>query len=45
MSGLSVVFFKNSFNQICLPNYTSYELFEKCLQIALKEGIHGFGLV
>ena len=33
-----------SFNQLCLPNYESYEQFEKALLLAIKEGSEGFGL-
>lgn len=33
------------FNQLGLPDYDTYEQFEKCLLIAIKEGNEGFGLV
>ncbi|KAK4320602.1 hypothetical protein Pmani_008539 [Petrolisthes manimaculis] len=33
------------FNQLCLPDYDSYEHFEKALLLAIKEGSEGFGLV
>lgn len=33
------------FNQLCLPDYESYEHFEKALLIALSEGTEGFGMV
>ncbi|XP_060532569.1 apoptosis-resistant E3 ubiquitin protein ligase 1 [Cylas formicarius] len=33
------------FNQICLPDYDSYEQFEKALLIAISEGTEGFGMV
>lgn len=32
------------FNQLCLPEYESYEQFEKALRIAINEGAEGFGL-
>ncbi|XP_052123862.1 apoptosis-resistant E3 ubiquitin protein ligase 1 isoform X1 [Frankliniella occidentalis] len=32
------------FNQLCLPEYESYEHFEKALRIAINEGAEGFGL-
>lgn len=31
------------FNQICLPNYDSYEQFQQSLNLALNEGSEGFG--
>ena len=34
-----------SFNQLCLPDYDTYESFEKALLLAIKEGSEGFGLV
>lgn len=34
-----------SFNQLCLPDYDSYEQFEKGLLLAIKEGSEGFGMV
>ena len=37
--------FLYSFNQLCLPDYDSYEHFEKALLIAIKEGSEGFGMV
>lgn len=33
------------FNQLCLPDYDSYEQFEKCLLLAISEGTEGFGMV
>ncbi|KAL1505257.1 hypothetical protein ABEB36_004860 [Hypothenemus hampei] len=33
------------FNQLCLPDYDSYEQFEKALLLAISEGTEGFGLV
>lgn len=33
------------FNQICLPDYDSFEDFERSLRIAITEGNEGFGLV
>ncbi|CAG7785471.1 unnamed protein product [Allacma fusca] len=33
------------FNQICLPDYDSYESFEKSIRIAINEGSEGFGLI
>ncbi|ODN02096.1 Apoptosis-resistant E3 ubiquitin protein ligase 1, partial [Orchesella cincta] len=33
------------FNQLCLPDYDSYESFEKALRIAINEGSEGFGLI
>ena len=33
------------FNQICLPDYDSYESFEKAIRIAINEGSEGFGLI
>ncbi|XP_063585141.1 apoptosis-resistant E3 ubiquitin protein ligase 1-like isoform X2 [Penaeus indicus] len=33
------------FNQLCLPDYDSYEQFEKALLLAIKEGSEGFGMV
>jgi hypothetical protein len=33
------------FNQLCLPDYDSYENFEKSLRIAVNEGSEGFGLI
>ena len=34
-----------SFNQLCLPDYETYEHFERALLIAIKEGSEGFGLI
>lgn len=34
-----------SFNQLCLPDYETYEQFEKSLIIAITEGTEGFGLI
>ncbi len=34
-----------SFNQLCLPDYETYEQFEKALLLAINEGSEGFGLV
>ncbi|XP_066257066.1 apoptosis-resistant E3 ubiquitin protein ligase 1-like [Euwallacea similis] len=33
------------FNQLCLPDYDSYEHFEKALLLAISEGTEGFGMV
>lgn len=33
------------FNQLCLPDYESYEHFEKALLISISEGTEGFGMV
>ncbi|XP_045123430.1 apoptosis-resistant E3 ubiquitin protein ligase 1-like isoform X2 [Portunus trituberculatus] len=33
------------FNQLCLPDYDSYEQFERALLLAIKEGSEGFGMV
>lgn len=33
------------FNQLCLPDYESFEQFEKALLIAISEGTEGFGMV
>ncbi|XP_055683198.1 apoptosis-resistant E3 ubiquitin protein ligase 1 isoform X1 [Lutzomyia longipalpis] len=33
------------FNQLCLPDYESYEHFERALLIAISEGTEGFGMV
>ncbi|XP_050076858.1 apoptosis-resistant E3 ubiquitin protein ligase 1 isoform X4 [Anopheles maculipalpis] len=33
------------FNQLCLPDYESYEHFEKALMFAISEGTEGFGMV
>ncbi|GFR29011.1 apoptosis-resistant E3 ubiquitin protein ligase 1 [Trichonephila clavata] len=33
------------FNQLCLPDYDSYEQFEKALRLAISEGSEGFGMV
>ncbi|RWS11873.1 apoptosis-resistant E3 ubiquitin protein ligase 1-like protein [Dinothrombium tinctorium] len=33
------------FNQICLPEYDSYEQFERALRLAINEGNEGFGIV
>lgn len=33
------------FNQICLPDYDTFEDFERSLRIAITEGNEGFGLV
>ncbi|CAG9797240.1 unnamed protein product [Chironomus riparius] len=32
------------FNQLCLPDYESYEQFERALLIAISEGNEGFGM-
>jgi apoptosis-resistant E3 ubiquitin protein ligase 1 len=32
------------FNQLCLPDYESYEQFERALIIAISEGSEGFGM-
>lgn len=39
------IFSLDSFNQLCLPDYDSYEQFEKALRLAINEGSEGFGLV
>ncbi|CAB4010691.1 apoptosis-resistant E3 ubiquitin ligase 1-like [Paramuricea clavata] len=31
------------FNQLVLPDYTSYEEFHRCLHLAITEGCEGFG--
>jgi hypothetical protein len=36
--------FIDSFNQLCLPDYESYEQFERALLIAISEGNEGFGM-
>ncbi|XP_071041064.1 apoptosis-resistant E3 ubiquitin protein ligase 1 isoform X3 [Parasteatoda tepidariorum] len=33
------------FNQLCLPDYDSYEQFERALRLAINEGSEGFGMV
>ncbi|XP_037926273.1 apoptosis-resistant E3 ubiquitin protein ligase 1 isoform X4 [Hermetia illucens] len=33
------------FNQLCLPDYESYEQFEKALLLSISEGSEGFGMV
>lgn len=33
------------FNQLCLPDYDSYEQFEKALRLAINEGTEGFGMI
>ncbi|XP_046387424.1 apoptosis-resistant E3 ubiquitin protein ligase 1 isoform X2 [Ischnura elegans] len=33
------------FNQLCLPDYESYEQFEKALLLAINEGTEGFGMI
>lgn len=33
------------FNQLCIPDYESYEHFEKALLLAISEGTEGFGMV
>ncbi|XP_046663989.1 apoptosis-resistant E3 ubiquitin protein ligase 1 [Homalodisca vitripennis] len=33
------------FNQLCLPDYESYEQFEKALLLAISEGTEGFGMI
>ncbi|CAL4150993.1 unnamed protein product, partial [Meganyctiphanes norvegica] len=33
------------FNQLCLPDYDTYEQFEKAILLAIKEGSEGFGMV
>ncbi|XP_055594596.1 apoptosis-resistant E3 ubiquitin protein ligase 1 isoform X2 [Uranotaenia lowii] len=33
------------FNQLCLPDYESYEHFERALMFAISEGTEGFGMV
>ena len=35
----------SSFNQLCLPEYTSCEQFHTSLMIALNEGSEGFGML
>jgi hypothetical protein len=34
-----------SFNQLCLPDYDSYEHFERALLLAISEGTEGFGMI
>ncbi|PSN50365.1 Apoptosis-resistant E3 ubiquitin protein ligase 1 [Blattella germanica] len=33
------------FNQLCLPDYESYEQFERALLLAISEGTEGFGMI
>ncbi|XP_018896892.1 apoptosis-resistant E3 ubiquitin protein ligase 1 isoform X2 [Bemisia tabaci] len=33
------------FNQLCLPDYDTYEQFEKALLLAISEGTEGFGMI
>ncbi|XP_026463622.1 apoptosis-resistant E3 ubiquitin protein ligase 1 [Ctenocephalides felis] len=33
------------FNQLCLPDYESYEHFERALLLAISEGAEGFGMI
>ncbi|XP_023722301.1 apoptosis-resistant E3 ubiquitin protein ligase 1 isoform X3 [Cryptotermes secundus] len=33
------------FNQLCLPDYDSYEHFERALLLAISEGTEGFGMI
>lgn len=33
------------FNQLCLPDYDTYEQFEKAIILAIREGSEGFGMV
>ena len=33
------------FNQLCLPEYDSYEQFERALRLAINEGSEGFGMI
>ncbi|CAH1403854.1 unnamed protein product [Nezara viridula] len=33
------------FNQLCLPDYDSYEQFERALLLAINEGTEGFGMI
>ncbi|EEC07756.1 ubiquitin protein ligase, putative, partial [Ixodes scapularis] len=33
------------FNQLCLPDYDSYEQFERALRISVNEGTEGFGMI
>ena len=33
------------FNQLCLPEYDSYEQFETALRLAINEGAEGFGMI
>lgn len=33
------------FNQLCLPDYESYEQFERALLLSISEGTEGFGMV
>lgn len=42
---LNFFFSHFSFNQLCLPDYDSYEQFEKALLLAITEGTEGFGLI
>lgn len=42
---MNFTFSPRSFNQLCLPDYESYEQFEKSLLLAISEGSEGFGMV
>lgn len=33
------------FNQLCLPDYDSYEQFERALRLSINEGMEGFGMI
>ncbi|KAH7972885.1 hypothetical protein HPB52_018468 [Rhipicephalus sanguineus] len=33
------------FNQLCLPDYDSYEQFERALRLSINEGTEGFGMI
>lgn len=33
------------FNQICMPDYDSFQQFDRALRIAITEGSEGFGMI
>ena len=39
------IYFCCSFNQLCLPSYTTMEQMHKCMMTAINEGFQGFGFV
>ena len=39
------MYFCCSFNQLCLPSYTTMEQMHKCMMTAINEGFQGFGFV